>query len=82
MDGYARVRAPRYITPCLLLVGSYSSLNHVGSAAHPRYQAPSMIGITYETGDPGCSDKASACRIEYRTLSLALQQLDEYGALS
>jgi len=42
---------------------AYSSLN-----ALPGDKT--RVGITYETGDSGCTAAASACRIVYRTLPL------------
>lgn len=43
---------------------AYSSLTPPGRAGDSR------VGLTYESGDPGCTASASACRIMYRELSL------------
>ena len=44
----------------------YSILNSLVESA-PGLQ---QVGLTYETGDAKCEDKATACRIIYRTFSL------------
>lgn len=46
---------------------AYSTLNRLPPPANGTIS----VGITYETGDPGCTPAASACKIVYRTLEIS-----------
>jgi hypothetical protein len=45
---------------------AYSNLNSLPA----EDSASPQVGLTYETGDPGCEAVASACKIVYRTFAL------------
>jgi hypothetical protein len=48
---------------------AYSNLNSMAQpAAGDQPAAAPLLGLTYETGDPGCTALSGACPIVYRSI--------------